>query len=205
MSNPSAVTPSTKAKIGIIGPKEVGKTALANTLNGYLKSLGASSDLVHESARRSPLPLNEKTTIGTAYWSFGSQIMAEALVQETRQFTICDRTVIDIFPFYFFAVTNDTEIPTQNLENLKILIKDYLTFRPYDFLFYIPIREELWDVYSRPEDPTLQSQIDREFRNFINESNIQFTEIKALGLYERLKEIMNSLESRYIFHHRLEK
>jgi GTPase SAR1 family protein len=86
-------------KVAFIGSKEVGKTTLASYLNGQLKSLGLSVDIVPEVARYCPLPLNEKTTIESAYWLLGAQISAEALVEKTRQFVICDRTVLDVFPF----------------------------------------------------------------------------------------------------------
>ena len=70
----SAVLSLGPAKIDIIGSKGVGKTTPANLVNGHLKYMGASSDLVYESARNCPLLLNEKTTIESAYWLFGSQI-----------------------------------------------------------------------------------------------------------------------------------
>ncbi len=201
----SSVDPAIPTKIGIVGSKEVGKTALSNLLTGHLKSLGASSDLVHESARKCPLPLNEKTTLGTAFWLFGTQIAAEALVQETRQFTICDRTVLDLYPFALYSAVNtkidagNTAASIQQLEFLKTLIKHYIAARPYEFLFYIPIRQGLWSMHSPPDDPSYQAHIDIEFRRFLSELQIDFVEITNLDVYKRLEEVMSILKSRYRF------
>ena len=209
MTKNPIVEPTTPTKIGIIGPKEVGKTALANLINGHLKLLGVSSDLVHESARRCPLPLNEKTTIGAAYWLLGAQIAAEALVQETRQFTVCDRTVIDLYPFALYSAANSDSTAgkataaTRGLQPLRTLIQDYLTARPYEFLFYVPIRQELWNMYSPPDDPPFQALIDAEFRKFLGELQINFIELKSLDGHQRLEEIISALETRYRFRNRI--
>lgn len=197
------VKPGTPCKIGIIGSKEVGKTTLANLLNGRLKSLGASSDLVYESARNSPLPLNERTSIASTYWLLGTQIATEALMQATRQFTVCDRTVIDLIPFAAYIVNRQEnscrEEPFAELQKLKILVKHYLVARPYDFLFYIPIRKELWKVFGEPSDPYYQAEIDRELRIFLQELQVNYHKLKELHNQERLEEIMAILHSRYRF------
>jgi GTPase SAR1 family protein len=185
----------TKVKVGIIGPKEVGKTALANLLNGHLKSRGVSSDLVHESARYSPLPLNKKTSFHSAYWLFGMQIASEALVSATRQFTICDRTVIDLFPFAQYSLTEGKWNDEQKLDNshklqsLKMLISDYITAQPYNFLFYVPIRQELRTTNSSLEEHYFQIAIDERLRKFLQELKIDYYELQTPSTYDRLSEI----------------
>jgi GTPase SAR1 family protein len=200
---PLRAQPETKSKIGIIGPKEVGKTTLANLLNGHLKSLGASCDLVHESARYSPLPLNKSSTVDTGYWLLGSQIAAETLVHATRQFTICDRTVLDVYPFaalaQLMAGTRQAAQVDHDLRQLKILISEYVTARPCEFLFYIPIRRELWKTYSEPSDAPYQLALDKEFRNFLAELKLSFVELKAIDDYERLQEAMQYIQEKYRF------
>jgi len=195
--------PIAPVKIGIIGPKSVGKTGLANLLTGHLKSLGVNCDLIQELARRCPLPLNKKTSIDSAYWLVGSQIAAEALSLATKSFTICDRTVIDPYPFVLYSLTRKEEVihktseDMQKLQALKVFICDYLVARPYQFLFYVPIRQELWQTYSVPDDIDFQSKIDEIFRNFLGEFKINFCELKSLSNYERLEEIINFINNFY--------
>ena len=85
-------------KIGIVGSKSVGKTTLANLLVGYLRSTGVDADLVDEVAKRSPLPLNNETSIETSLWILGNQISSE-MVLSNKAVVVCDRTAIDVYPF----------------------------------------------------------------------------------------------------------
>lgn len=202
------VRPDTPAKVGIIGSKEVGKTTLASLINGHLNSLGGNSDLVSEVARNCPFPLNERSTIGTAYWLLGAQITAEALVQETRQFAICDRTVLDLYPFTVCgAVQKEGSNPytrpgfTRDIEALKAQILAYVTARPYDYLIYVPIRKEYQAIYSRPDNPEFQATIDKEFRRFLWDIQLSFVELRSVDSIDRLDEVMILLQKTYHFAH----
>ena len=87
MRNNGKVKPNTACKIGIIGAKEVGKTGLANLLNGYLKIIGAHCDLVPETARNSPFLLNEGSGIGTLYWVLGNSNCCR--IASSRKKAVC--------------------------------------------------------------------------------------------------------------------
>ena len=201
------VRPMISTKIGIAGPKRVGKTTLANLLNAHLKSLGVSADLVHETARNAPLPLNERTSLGTAYWLFGAQVAAEALVQETRQFTICDRTVIDLYPFALCAAIDrgedlsDDSATLQEMRSLKTLIKDYLQARPYEFLFYIPLHLQLLTTYPPSEDPRFQELLQSEFWRFLEELKedlkIDVIELSSLNNDRRVADVVAHIQRKY--------
>jgi hypothetical protein len=194
-------------KIGIIGPKRVGKTTLTNLLNAYLKSLGVSADLVHETARNCPLPLNERTTLGTAYWLFGAQVAAESLVQETRQFTICDRTVIDLYPFALCAAIergenlSEESTALQEMRFLKTLVKDYLQARPYEFLFYLPVRSQLLKTHPPSDDPHFQELLQLEFRRFLEELKedlkIDVTELGSFDNDRRITDVVAHIQQKY--------
>jgi hypothetical protein len=223
MRNPTP-SPSTQIKIGIVGSKEVGKTILAHLLNSELKVVLSNklqddrwhSDLVYESARNCPLPLNEKTTIQSAYWLFGAQIASEAVVHARMNtlYIICDRTVIDAYPFAMHAIKNELEKSGRNaeeskertralLEPLKTLIKDYIIARPYHFLFYVPIRRDTQGRHKAPDDPVFQAAIDKELRAFLRELRddpklqIDLIELEAPEGKGRVEEIIRHIHRRH--------
>lgn len=188
-------------KIGIIGPQNVGKTALASLLVGHLKTLGVSCDLVAEISRSSPLPLHDQTSVESSYWLFGSQVAAEVTVQAVRDVAICDRTVLDLHPFAQHVLLADTldadtrQHNIQALSGLRQLITDYISARPYRFLFYVPVRRELWSTPQSPDALAYQHAIDRTFRAFLHELALQFHELRALTTYDRLHEVLQHIES----------
>lgn len=190
------IPPGTPCKIGIIGPHNVGKTTLANLLNGHLKARGAHADLVPEAARNCPLPLKNQTSIESAYWLFGAQVAAESLVYATRQFAVCDRTVIDMYPFAVH--TAQTLLPGSEqtealaaLEALSALIQAYLAGRPYQFLFYVPIGETAWIQDGKVDDHALQQAVDAEFRTFLQELAIPFHVLEGTDGQARVQEMVS--------------
>lgn len=191
----------TPAKVGIIGPQNVGKTALANLLVGHLKTLGVSCDLVNEVSRRSPLPLHNQTTIESSYWLFGSQVAAEALVQAIRPVAICDRTVLDLYPFAQHALmaemleANIRQDNGQELSRLKQVITDYVSARPYQFLFYAPVHRELCGTSVASEDLAYQQAIDTLFRSFLHELRLETYELRTRTTYDRLNEVLRHIEN----------
>ena len=200
-----AVTPEIPCKIGFMGSKAVGKTTVANLLNGHLKAIGAHSDMVYETARNCPFLLNEKTGIASSYWIVGEQIAAEALVEAKRQFTICDRTIIDVLSFAvcglvrMFSIKHEDAHKSDEINVLKQIIKIYLEARPYDFLFYVPVRQELWSSFFKPEDYDFQLEIDRELRVLLAELNVPYYELQQLTGNGRIEEIMTQLREHYQF------
>ena len=190
------LTPKIPTKIGIIGTINVGKTTLANLINGHLKSLGVDSDLVDEVSRYCPLPLKESTTIDSSYWLLGSQIAHEALYLATKSFIICDRTVIDLYPFALYSyqrkqISNEQVLKNaQELQALKMLVSDYLKARPYDFLFYVPFYQEYGQSNLKTDDSGFQVAIDKIFRAFLLELQVNYYELKELNVHARLEEII---------------
>lgn len=66
-------------KIAFVGSHGVGKTTLCYGLASRLKRRDVALEIVHEVARRSPLPINTDTTVPAQRWILLSQI-AEELV-----------------------------------------------------------------------------------------------------------------------------
>jgi GTPase SAR1 family protein len=70
-------------KIALIGSHGVGKTTLCFGLAARLKERDISLDVVHEVARRCPLPINEETGVASESWILHTQI-AEELIAQAR-------------------------------------------------------------------------------------------------------------------------
>lgn len=194
--------PKHSIKVGILGSKKVGKTTLANLLNGHLKAMGQSSDLVSEVARICPLPINEHTNLSTAYWLLGAQISSEALVAASRDFVICDRTVLDLYPFTKYGLRkmghgHITKAASYELGMIQSLIQSYLLSRPYQFLFYVPI-DASHQVGNR-QFTSFQRKIDFEFRAFLSELGINFYELDSSTSHQRLQQAITYMNNRNIF------
>ena len=64
-------------KIALIGSHGVGKTTLCLGLAARLKARDIALDLVHEVARRCPLPINQETSVASESWILHTQIAEE--------------------------------------------------------------------------------------------------------------------------------
>ena len=82
MSNALADT-SQGFKLALIGSHGVGKTTLGFGLAARLKARDVSLEIVHEVARRCPLPINETTSLEAQSWILHTQI-AEELIASSR-------------------------------------------------------------------------------------------------------------------------
>jgi hypothetical protein len=82
-------------KLALIGTHGVGKTTLAYEVCSLLKKANHNIELVTEVARRSPLPVNEATTIEGQLWILHAQIAAEIDAAARSPHVICDRSVLD--------------------------------------------------------------------------------------------------------------
>jgi len=175
-------------KIGIIGTKQVGKTTLANLLTGQMKSRGYHCDLVPEVARKSPYPLNAETSIAAVYWLIGAQIAAEALVEHTRKLIICDRTIVDSLPFFAASNPFSKDWLTYPLD----LVRVYLSARPYDYFFYLPIRPERFGDSTIKDD--LRTKVDIEFRMILGALGVDYLELQEIDDQARIGEVLSFIE-----------
>jgi hypothetical protein len=82
-------------KLALIGTHGVGKTTLAYEVCSLLKKADHNIELVTEVARRSPLPVNEATTLEGQLWILHAQIAAELDAAARAPHVICDRAVLD--------------------------------------------------------------------------------------------------------------
>jgi broad-specificity NMP kinase len=82
-------------KLALIGTHGVGKTTLAYETCSLLKKADYNVELVTEVARRSPLPVNEATTLEGQLWILHAQIAAEIEAAARAPHVICDRSALD--------------------------------------------------------------------------------------------------------------
>lgn len=82
-------------KLALIGTHGVGKTTLAYEICSLLKKADYNVELVTEVARRSPLPVNEATTLEGQLWILHAQIAAEIEAAARAPHVICDRSALD--------------------------------------------------------------------------------------------------------------
>jgi nicotinamide riboside kinase len=137
-------------KLAFIGSHGVGKTTLCYGLAARLKVRDMALEVVHEVARRSPLPINEETGFASQAWILHTQI-AEELVAEARyQVVICDRSVLDNYVYLLVAEGRQ--------RGLDPLVDHWM--ETYDLLLHVPVVEAPRADGIRATDPSFQRAID---------------------------------------------
>jgi len=141
------VTPA--AKIAFIGTHGVGKTTLCYGLAARLKRRDVALDIVHETARRCPLPINSATTEAAQRWILHTQIAEETVAAARYPVVICDRSVLDNYVYYLLAAGAD---PT-----LDRLVGDWL--ETYTLLVHVPLLVLPQPDGIRATDPNFQRAV----------------------------------------------
>ena len=116
-------------KIAFIGSHGVGKTTLAFGLAARLKARDVSLDVVHEVARRCPLPINEETSVAAQSWILHTQVAEELVATARYPVVLCDRSVLDNYVYLLVAAGADPL--------LDPLVERWLA--TYDLLVRVPI------------------------------------------------------------------
>lgn len=138
-----------RAKIAFIGTHGVGKTTLCYGLAARLKRRDVALDIVHEVARRCPLPINSETTDAAQRWILHTQIAEETVAAARYPVVICDRSVLDNYVYYLLAAGAD---PT-----LDRLVGDWLA--TYTLLVHVPLFKLPQPDGIRAADPTFQRAV----------------------------------------------
>lgn len=141
-------------KFAFIGSHGVGKTTLCYGLAARLKRRDLALEIVHEVARRCPLPINSVTTADAQRWILHTQIAEEILAAARYPLVLCDRSVLDNYVYFLLAAGTD---PT-----LDRLVTDWLT--SYDLLVEVPILQAPQADGIRAADPTFQRAVDDRLR-----------------------------------------
>jgi nicotinamide riboside kinase len=137
-------------KVALIGSHGVGKTTLCFGLAARLKERDVSLDVVHEVARRCPLPINEETGVASESWILHTQIAEELIAQARYPVVVCDRSALDNYVYLLLAAG-----PQPGLEGL---VNSWMA--GYDLLVHVPIVEAPQSDGVRAEDPAFQRAVD---------------------------------------------
>ncbi|MDP9122537.1 MAG: ATP-binding protein [Acidobacteriota bacterium] len=146
----------TRFKAAFIGSHGVGKTTLCYGLASRLKARDLAVEVVHEVARRCPLPINQETSAAGQSWILHTQIAEELLAASRYPVVLCDRSVLDNYVYLLLAAGRQ--------ENLEPLIDSWT--RGYDLLVHVPILDRPSPDGVRSSDPAFQraveDRLDRE-------------------------------------------
>lgn len=168
-------------KFAFIGSHGVGKTTLCYGLAARLKRRDLALEIVHEVARRCPLPINSVTTADAQRWILHTQIAEEILAAARYPLVLCDRSVLDNYVYFLLAAGTD---PT-----LDRLVTDWLT--SYDLLIEVPILQAPQADGIRAADPTFQRAVDDRLRAEVAARGIRTLRLDA----ERSAEWVDEVEA----------
>jgi nicotinamide riboside kinase len=137
-------------KVALIGSHGVGKTTLAFGLAARLKEHDVSLEMVHEVARRCPLPINEETGVASESWILHTQIAEELVAQARYPVVVCDRSALDNYVYLLLAAGPQA--------GLEALVDFWMS--TYDLLVHVPIVALPQSDGVRAEDPAFQRAVD---------------------------------------------
>jgi nicotinamide riboside kinase len=154
-------------KVAFVGSHGVGKTTLCYGLAARLKARDVVLDVVHEVARRCPLPINEQTGIASESWILHTQIAEEVIASHRHPVVICDRSALDNYVYLLFASG-----PQPGLDQLV----DYW-MKSYDLLIHVPVSAAPTGDGVRATDPEFQHAIDERL-----EKELAARQVRAVRL-----------------------
>jgi nicotinamide riboside kinase len=163
MSDARPTNPPLRLKVAFIGSHGVGKTTLCYGLAARLKARDFAVEVVHEVARRCPLPINEETSLESESWILHSQIVEEIVAQHRYPVVICDRSAIDNYVYLLLAA--------RRLPSLEALVDGWM--ETYDLLVHVPIVEVPSPDGIRSADPTFQHAVERRLEHEIAERGLE--------------------------------
>lgn len=156
-------------KLAFIGSHGVGKTTLCYGLAARLKARDVSLDVVHEVARRCPLPINEETGVAAQSWILHTQLGEELVAGDRHPVVLCDRSVLDNYVYLLLAAGRQPE--------LEPLIDYWIA--TYDLLVHVPIVSVPPADGIRATDPSFQSAIDDRLLRELDERTLEVVRLDA--------------------------
>ncbi len=154
--------PAPRFKIAFIGSHGVGKTTLCYGLAARLKRRDVAVEVVHEVARRCPLPINEETSVAAQSWILHSQIAEELVAQARYPVVVCDRSVLDNYVYLLLAAGRQ--------EGPEALVRFWM--QGYDLLVHVPIFEQLSPDGIRSPDPGFQHAVEDRLARELAKRNL---------------------------------
>ncbi len=153
---------SSRCKIAFIGSHGVGKTTLCYGLAARLKTRDVAVEVVHEVARRCPLPINEETSVAAQSWILHTQIAEELVARARYPVVICDRSVLDNYIYLLLSAGRQ--------EGVEALVETWV--RSYDLLVHVPVIEQPSPDGIRSANPAFQLAVEERLRRELAERGI---------------------------------
>ena len=166
-------------KIAFIGSHGVGKTTLCYGLAARLKKRDVSLDVVHEVARRCPLPINEDTGVAAQSWILHTQLGEELVAGDRHPVVICDRSVLDNYVYLLLAAGRQP--------GLEPLIDYWID--TYDLLVHVPIVARPAADGVRATDPSFQEAVDDLLVRELGRRELEFVRLDPEGRSGWLDEV----------------
>jgi nicotinamide riboside kinase len=141
-------------KVAFIGSHGVGKTTLCYGLAARLKRHDVGVEVVHEVARRCPLPINEETSVAAQSWILHTQIAEELVAQARYPVVVCDRSVLDNYVYMLLAAGRQRAFET--------MMEAWMS--TYGLLVLVPIVDEPRPDGLRATDPSFQRAVEEGVR-----------------------------------------
>lgn len=154
---------SPRTRIAFIGSHGVGKTTLCYGLAARLKTRDVAVEVVHEIARRCPLPINEETSIAAQSWILHTQIAEELVAMSRYPAVICDRSVLDNYIYLLLSAGRQ--------EALEPLVESWT--RGYDLLVHVPVVDQPSPDGIRSADPGFQRAVEERLGRELADRGIE--------------------------------
>lgn len=149
-------------KLACIGTHGVGKTTLCYGIAARLKARDVPVEVVHEVARRCPLPINRQTTVASQTWILHTQIAEEALAAARYPVTLCDRSALDNYVYLLLAAGPQPAIDA--------LLGHWMA--TYDLLVHVPLVDDPSPDGIRSLDPAFQRAVDQRLHQELQRRNL---------------------------------
>jgi nicotinamide riboside kinase len=138
-------------KLAFIGSHGVGKTTLCYATAARLKARDVAVEVVHEVARRCPLPINEETSVASESWILHTQAAEEVLAAARYPVVLCDRSALDNYVYLLLAAR--AQPPLEGF---------LAAWMPtYDLLVKVPVIHVPSPDGYRSVDPAFQDAVDQ--------------------------------------------
>jgi nicotinamide riboside kinase len=156
-------------KLAFIGSHGVGKTTLCYGLAAQLKASDLALEVVHEVARRCPLPINEKTSVEAQSWILHTQIAEELSAVSRYPAVICDRSILDNYVYLLLAAGPQ--------DTLETLVRNWMS--SYDLLVHVPVLETPSADGVRATDPSFQGAVDQRLREELARRDLDYLPLEG--------------------------
>ncbi len=137
-------------KVAFVGSHGVGKTTLCYGLAARLKRRDLAVEVVHEVARRCPLPINQQTSVAAQSWILHTQVSEELVAASRYPVVLCDRSLLDNYVYLLLAAGRQPQ--------LEPLLAAWMP--GYALLVHVPLVELPSPDGIRAADPAFQRAVE---------------------------------------------